>query len=193
MLFLDEPTSGLDSFAAQRVVATSQLCATRARRWYHALPICGVFAAFESDGLSEGECMYHGPICDLDARLRKEGSNTANARPYTSGGIAPACLDMSTASAIARPMPVAGGLGEALGHLPRTTEFGSCGGNDGEMARVGPRRRPPRNFGVVPTCETIIALKLSDRRWRAAVIAASIYGCHVTIIDDHDTIQDRFG
>ena len=76
MLFLDEPTCGLDSFAAQRVVASLRTLCDAGKTVVCVIhqPSGGVFAAFDDlTLLSEGECMYHGPICDLDARLRKEG------------------------------------------------------------------------------------------------------------------------
>ena len=168
-------------------------------------PSGGVFASFDDlTLLSEGECTYHGPICDLDARLRKEGFRGAT----TSWAAHHREHAVETVSAELR---LAGDRGLRRGRvLAKLSDAAKKSSSGWEPAAVTPPRRRWRLLRVLARAgrwrRSRVALPARPtRRFEGPVKAATaikaaqqvmtalIYGGIYDLDDSQRSIQDRFG
>ena len=150
VLFLDEPIAGLDSFAAQRVVASLRTLCDAGKTVVCVIhqPSGGVFAAFDDlTLLSEGECMYHGPICDLDARLRKEGFRGRGPRVPAEHAVETVSVNYGSPETESVVAEVLAKLSDAAKKTERPLPAASPAKT--KATAKGPRRRPLAEWRVV--------------------------------------------
>lgn len=216
VLFLDEPTSGLDSFAAQRVVKSLRSLCDAGKTVVCVIhqPSGAVFKAFDDlTLLSQGECMYHGPIrstgprggrwipwqtrasSSLDERLRKEGfPRLRNAGPAEQA-VETVSINYVSPETEASSREVLAKLSEAVKKaerpLPKASPAKATKGKT-----HGPRRRPLAELRLlyqrarrdVSRAKAATAIKAAQQ-----VLTALIYGGIYSLDDSQGSIQDRFG
>jgi ABC-type multidrug transport system ATPase subunit len=197
VLFLDEPTSGLDSFAAQRVVASLRTLCDAGKTVVCVIhqPSGGVFAAFDDlTLLSEGECMYHGPICDLDARLRKEGFPRPRTAAPAEHAVETVSVNYGSPETEASSREVLAKLSDACKKAERPLPAATPAKT--KATAKGPRRRPLAELRLlyqrarrdVSRAKAATAIKAAQQ-----VMTALIYGGIYDLDDSQRSIQDRFG
>mgnify|MGYP003317807706 FL=1 len=194
VLFLDEPTSGLDSFAAQRVVASLRTLCDAGKTVVCVIhqPSGGVFAAFDDlTLLSEGECLFQGPICDLDARLRKEGFPRPRTAVPAEHAVETVSVNYGSPETEASSREVLAKLSDACKKAERPLPEASPAKT--KATAKGPRRRPLAELRLlyqrarrdVSRAKAATAIKAAQQ-----VMTALIYGGIYDLDDSQRSIQD---